>query len=95
MLLVDNDEAEVRKRGEKSASRAHDHTRCARANEIPLVEALALAHARVHDGHRVAEATAKAPHRLRRERYLGHQHACRATGGKCCLDSLQIHLCLA
>ena len=56
---------------------------------------LARAHARVHDGHRVAEAPAEAPHRLRRERYLGHEHARRAPRGERRLDGLQVHLGLA
>ena len=75
VLLVDDDEPDVGKRREQGAACAHHHARRARADEIPLVEALAGRHARMHDGHRVAEASAEAPHRLRRQRDLRHQHA--------------------
>ncbi len=95
MLLVDHDEAEVRERREQRAASAHHHARRARADEVPLVVAFALAHARVHDGHHVAEAAAEACDGLRRQRDFGHEHARRAAGGQRGLDGLQVHLRLA
>ena len=95
MLFVDDDEAHVAQRRKQRRARAHHHTRCSRANEVPLVEALTGAHARVHNGHGVAEAPAKARHCLRRERYLRHEHACRVPCSECCLDGLKIYLGLA
>ena len=95
MLLVDDDEAHVGQRREQRAAGTDDDARLPAADEVPLVEALALAHARVHDGHRVAEAAAEAPHGLRRERDLGHEHARRAARRKRALDGLKVHLGLA
>ena len=46
----------------------------------------------MHDRHRIAEAAAEAPHRLRGQRDLGHEHACRAALREHPLDGLQIHL---
>ena len=92
VFLVDDDEAQVAKRREQGASRTDHHARRARPDEIPLVVTLALAHARVHDGNRVAETAAEAGNRLRGKRDLGHQNARRAALGKHKLDGLQIDL---
>ena len=95
VLLVDHDEPDVRKRREQGASRPHHNARRATTNEVPLVVALTLAHARVHDRDQIAEAAAKAAHRLRRERDLRHEHAGRAPLGERLLDGAQIKLSLA
>ena len=92
VFLVDHDEPDVRKRREQGASRPHHNARRAAFDEVPLVVALALAHARVHDRNHVAEATAEAAHRLRSERDLGHEHAGRAPLGKRLLDGAQVEL---
>ena len=70
MFLVDDDEPHVAQGREQRAAGAYDHARLAAADEVPLVVALALPHARMHDGHQVAEAAAEARHGLGRERYL-------------------------
>ena len=89
-------EPHVGQRGEKRAAGAHHHAGRAAADEVPLVVALAGRHARVHDGHGIAEAAAEAAHRLRGERDLGHEHARRARPcGEDALDGLQVHLGLA
>ena len=92
VFLVDDDEAQVAKRREQGASRTDHHACRARPDEIPLVVTLALAHARMHDGNRVAETAAEAGNRLRGKRDLRHQNARRATLGKHELDGLQIDL---
>ena len=46
----------------------------------------------MHDRHGVAEPAAEAPHRLRGQRDLGHEHAGRAALREHPLDGLQIHL---
>ena len=95
MFLVDDDEPHVAQGREQRAAGAYDHARLAAADEVPLVVALALPHARMHDGHQVAEAATEARHGLGRERYLGHEHAGRAPGRQSRLDGLQVHLGLA
>ena len=95
VFLVDDDEPHVAQGREQRAAGAYDHARLAAADEVPLVVALALPHARMHDGHQVAEAAAEARHGLGRERYLGHEHAGRAPGRQSRLDGLQVHLGLA
>ena len=49
----------------------------------------------MHNRHRIAEAPAKTRHRLRRKRYLGHQHAGGLPLVKHMLDRLQINFGLA
>ena len=92
VLLVDDVEPHVGKRGEKRAARTHHHAGRAAADEVPLVVAFTGRHARMHDRHGIAEAAAEAAHRLRGERDLGHEHARRATLCEDPLDGLQIHL---
>ena len=92
MFLVDHDETDVRKWREQGASRPHHDARRAAFDEVPLVVALPLAHARVHDRDQIAEAAAEAAHRLRRKRDLGHEHAGRAPLGKRLLDGAQVEL---
>ena len=95
MFLVDHDEPYVAQRNEERAACAHHHAGGPALHEVPLVVALALAHARMHDRHRVAEATAEAGNRLRRERDFGHEHDGVATCRERRLDGLQVHLGLA
>ncbi len=85
---------DVRKWREQGASRPHHDARRAAFDEVPLVVALPLAHARVHDRDQIAEAAAEATHRLRRKRDLGHKHAGRAPLGKRLLDGAQVELVL-
>ena len=95
MLLVDDNETQPGHRREKSAARAHHYAGRTRADEIPLVIALALAHARMHDCDRIAETPAKTRNRLRSQGYLGDEHDGALAAGEGILDRLQIHLGLA
>ena len=92
MLLVDDDQSDVFHRREQSAARTDHHARFAAFHEIPLIIALPPAHTRVHDRHRIAEATAKSRDRLRREGDLGNEHNGVASASKHALDRLQVHL---
>ena len=73
VLLVDDDEAEPRKRSEDRRACADDHRRIAVADASPLVPALAGPETAVQDGHGIAEAGAHAIDQLMRERDLGHE----------------------
>ena len=55
MFLIDDEDANIRKRGEHPRARADDHARLARADAPPLVEMLALRKAGMEDGRVRAE----------------------------------------
>ena len=74
VLLVDDDQPEVRDRGEDGGARADGDPRLARAQPPPLVVALALPQRGVQQRDGVAEARLEAADGLRRERDLGHEH---------------------
>ena len=73
VLFVDDDQAEVRLRREDGRARADDDVVAPVGDAVPLVEQLAVAEAAVQHGDAL-EALAEAPHRLRRQRDLRHQH---------------------
>lgn len=95
MLLVDDYEPHIGGRREQRAAGAHDDFGRAAFDEIPLIVALAVAHAGVHDGHRVAEAPAETGDGLGGEGDLRHEHDGAAPLGQRALDGLQVHLGLA
>ena len=95
MLLVHDHEPHVGEWRKERRARAHNHVGVALARHVPLVEALAHREARVQNGHVVAEAAAKAPHRLRRERDLGHNHDGPAPLCSHAFDGVEVDLRLA
>ena len=64
-------------------------------DQIPLVEALPLTHARVKHRHRITEASTETRHRLWRERDLGHEHDRIAPRLQLFLDRAEEHFGLA
>ena len=64
-------------------------------DQIPLVEALPLTHARVKHRHRIAEASTEARDRLWCERDLGHEHDRIAPRLQLFLDRTEEHFGLA
>ena len=73
VLLVDDDQPEVRLRREDGAAAADDHGVAAVADAVPLVEQLALREAAVQHRDLPGEALGEAAHRLRRQRDLRHE----------------------
>lgn len=55
VFFIDNDETEIRERGEDCGARAYDDAGCAFADAVPFIEALALGEVRVEDGDLVGE----------------------------------------
>ena len=95
MLLVDDDEAGIGKRGKERRARADDHAGLALAHEVPLVEALAGAEARVQDRDVVAEAAAEAAHGLGGEADLGNEDEGAAAVRERALDGVEVDLGLS
>ena len=95
VFLVDDDGAHVRQRREQRAASTYYNARLARADKIPLVKALSLAHARMHNGNLVAEASAKTCDRLGRKRNLWHQNNGILPLFQNAFDNAQIHFRLA
>ena len=95
VLLVDDVDARISKRGEKRRARAHHHAGAARTHKLPLIAPLTQREAGVQHGHGVAEAVAEAPHRLGGKRDLGNEHTRALAGRKGALDGLEVHLSLA
>ena len=73
VLLVDHDDSEVLERSEERAARTHRDGRIARAQALPLLEALARAESAVQDRHPVSEAGPQPRHELVRQGDLRHQ----------------------
>ena len=67
VFFVDDDNTHVFHGGEQRTAGAYHHTGTSFADKIPLVEALTLRHAGMQHRHCVAETTAKARNRLRRQ----------------------------
>ena len=95
MLLVHHDQPEVAERREDRRARPHADACLAAPHPPPLVVALALREARVHDRDRVAEALDEPARRLRRERDLGDEHDRRAAALECRRHRAQVDLGLA
>ena len=95
VLLVDNDEARIGKRGEERRAGADDHAGLALAHEVPLVKALTGTEARVQDRDVVAEAAAEAAHGLRGEADLGHEDEGTAAVRERALDGVEVDLGLS
>ena len=74
MFLVDDDDAEVVKRGEHRRTGADQDGGAAIAAGEPGVEPLPIVHGRVHRHHRHLEAAAEAVDGLRGEANLRHHH---------------------
>ena len=77
MLLIHEDQPEIRQRREHGGARADHDARHALADAVPLVETLALGEIRVQHGHLVlhrGEAGLETADRLRCEGNLRHQH---------------------
>ena len=77
MLLVHDDQADVRQRREDRATRADDDVHVAAADAVPLVVALAVGESAVLDGDALAECGAEDRGGRRRQGDLGdhQQHA--------------------
>ena len=84
MLLVDDDDPEVRHRREDRAAHADADARLAAAEALPLRVPLGGGEARVQDRDVVAEARAEAPDELRRERDLRHEHERASPAARAC-----------
>ena len=77
MLLIHEDQPEIRQRREDRRARADHDARQPLADAVPLVETLALREIRVQHRHLVlhrGEARLETPHRLRGEGNFRHQH---------------------
>ena len=74
VLLVADDQPELRYRREHRRAGADHDPRLARGDSLALVAALGDGQMRVQHGDLLAEALAEATERLRRQRDLGHQH---------------------
>ena len=95
MLLVDDDHPKVGERS-RSPSAGPTHTRLTAAHAPPLVVALALGEARVHDRDRVAEALDEPARGSGSKRDLGDEHDRRAAAlGAAVATAQQVDLRLA
>ncbi len=74
VLLVDHDQAEPAHRGEHRRPCPHDHSSLAARDPLTLVAPLGLGQPRMEDRDTLAEARTHAPHGLRGERDLRHEH---------------------
>ena len=74
MLLVDDDEADVRERREDGRPRADDHVDVAAADALPLVVALAVGQAAVLDGHAIDKPQSEGGRHAQRQGDFGHEH---------------------
>ena len=74
VLLVQHDQPNVGQRRKQGAARADDHVHQPQPGPAPSVVALALAQLAVPHRHPAREARRKAPHGLRGQRDLRHQH---------------------
>ena len=95
VLLVYNDEAEIRNRREHRAARSHDHTRLARADAMPFVVALAVGKRGMQHGNLTAKASRETADCLRRERNLRHEHDRSLSLREQTPDGLEIYLGLS
>ena len=73
VFLIDDEDADIRKRREHRRARADDHARLARADAPPFVEMLSLRKAGMEDGRVRAEALMEPGDHLRREGDLRHE----------------------
>ena len=74
LLLVDDDEPDIRKRCEDGASRAEDDIDLAAADALISVEAFAVRQSRVHHGDPFAESCRENRDGLPRQRDLGDEY---------------------
>jgi hypothetical protein len=95
VLLIDDDQPDVRQRREHRGAGADGDPRLPGAQPLPLIPALPVAQRGVQDRDDVAEARLKATERLRRERDLGHEHDCGLSGGEDGLHGSEVDLGLA
>ncbi len=95
VLLVDDDEAEVRLRREDGRPAADDDGVAAVADAVPLVEELALREAAVEHGDLAGEALGEAAHGLRREGDLRHEDDGALAGGDGVVEGGEVDLGLA
>src|SRR5207244_3380861 len=82
VLLVDADHADVRERGEDGGPGADGDAGPTSENALALVASLGLGQAGMEQRHRVAEASAEAADRLRRECDLRDEDDRAAPGGE-------------
>ena len=94
VLFVDDDQPEIRLRREHRRPRADHDVVAPVGDAVPLVEQLAVAQAAVQHGHAL-EPLAEAPHRLRRQRDLRHQHDRPPPGRDAAIERVEVHLRLA
>ena len=95
LLLVENDETEVRQRREHRTARAEHDAYLAAPDALPLVIALRERQRAVQHHNICAELRGKAPHHLRRQRDLRHEQHRRPAARKRLLDEPEVDLCLA
>ena len=73
MLLVHNDQPEIRQRREQRAAGADNDGRLALPHPHPLFASGSLVHAAVQHGHPIAEPRPESGHDVSRQGNLGHQ----------------------
>ena len=95
VLLVDDDDAEVVKRGEHSGAGADQDGGAAVATGQPGIEPLPVVHGGVHGHHGHVEAAPEAIDGLGGEAYLRHHHQGLPARLEQGLEDAQVHLCLA
>ena len=95
VLLVHDDQAEARHRGEDGAARAEHHVGLALAHAPVLDGPLGRGERRVPDRDAGPEAGAQAPEQLGRQGDLGHQHDAPAAPRPRRLDRVEVDLGLA
>ena len=95
MLLVDDDDAEARQRGEHGGARADHDGRRAGAGGPPRGQALGVGHRRVERDDGDGQSAAEACDQLRREGDFRNQHHRASAGVEYALDQVQVDLGLA
>jgi hypothetical protein len=95
VLLVDDQQPEVRHRREHRRAGPHDHARLALPDAPPLVVPLTRRQLAVEDGDDGPEARPRGPHQKRRERDLRHEDQDAAAGIERPFGGPEVHLGLA
>jgi hypothetical protein len=95
VLLVDDDQPEVRNRGEHGRARAEHDAGVAAEGIAPGEEPLVIGQGRMQHRHRRLEARAKTLEKLRRQSDLRHEQQRAPAGAQHLLDEPQVDLGLA
>ena len=95
VLLVNYDNAELRKRSKQSTPGTDDHVDLPSPGALPLIRFLALGERRVHHRHSLTKIAVEPQQCLVGQRDLGNEHDCFLSPGDDSPDDRDIDLCLA